>query len=66
MVHDADRGPSLVLSLTEVEERDDSGLLVLRWVTRDNLIGKLAVLGVECEWNFGVVVVGITMHKDGV
>lgn len=66
MIHHADRRPSLVLSLSKVEKRDDSGLFVLRRVTRDDFVGEFAVLLVEGEWNFGVVVVGITVHKDGI
>ena len=51
VVHDGDGCPALVLALPEVQEGDDSRLLVLRWVPRDNLLRALQVLGVELEWD---------------
>ena len=51
IVHDADARPSLVLSLPEVEEGDDSRLLVLRWVMRDDFIGVFQVLRCKLERN---------------
>ena len=51
VVHNADARPSLVLSLAEVEERDDGRLLVLRWVMRDDFICAIKVLRCELERN---------------
>ena len=49
VVHDADACPSLVLPLSEVEERDGSGLLVLRRVVRDDLLCTLHVFRCKLE-----------------
>ena len=54
LVHDADAGEA-VLSLAEVEERHDGGLLVLAGVAGQDFLDKLLILGVELEWNAGVV-----------
>ena len=51
VVHDADARPALVLSLAEVEKRDDGGFLVLGWVMRDDLLRTLQVLRGELEGN---------------
>ena len=51
IVHDADARPSLVLSLPEVQEGNNSRLLVLRWVMRDDFISVFQVLGCELERN---------------
>jgi hypothetical protein len=39
------------LSLAEVEEGNDSRLLVLRWVVRDNFLRAFKVFGCELERN---------------
>lgn len=51
IVHDADTCPSLVLSLPEVQKRDNSSFLVLRRVVGNNIFGSLQVLCVELERN---------------
>ena len=51
IVHDTDACPSLVLSLAKVKEGDGGCLFVLGWVTRNNFIGTLKVLGQKLEWN---------------
>ncbi len=49
IVHHADTRPSLVLSLPEIEQRDDGGFLVLRWVLCDDFFRAFEVLGGEFE-----------------
>lgn len=49
VVHDAYGCPSLVLTLTEVKEGDDSRLLVLGRVVGDDFLCALEVLGGELE-----------------
>lgn len=44
VVHNADARPSLVLPLSDVKERNDRSLLVLRRISGNNLIGPLHVL----------------------
>lgn len=53
-VHDADTGPSLVLPLTQIEDRHDGCLFVLRWVTGDDFVTSFQVFGIEFEWNLRV------------
>lgn len=60
LVHDADTCEA-VLALAEVEQRHNGGLLVLRWVPRDNLLDEFLVLSGEFERNFGIVLGSITM-----
>lgn len=66
VVHDRDGNPTGVLTLTEVEQWDDGSLLVLFGVVGDDLLCHLLVLLVELERNVGVVVVGVTVDKEGV
>lgn len=49
IVHDANARPTLVLSLTKVEERDDSSLLVLRRVFRNDFVRTFHILGSELK-----------------
>lgn len=63
VVHNADACPSLVLPLAEIEEWDDCGFLVLGRITRDDILGPFQVFRCEFKWNFGVVVIRVTMHK---
>jgi hypothetical protein len=49
VVHDTDARPSLVLPLSDVEERDDRGLLVLRRIFGNDLLGPLDIVSCECE-----------------
>lgn len=63
LVHDADAGEA-VLALAEVEERHDSGLLVLRGVSLEDLGHDLFILGVELEWEVGVVVRSIPVLQQ--
>ena len=51
IVHDANACPSFVLPLGEIKEGNDGGFLVLGWVSSDDLLGTLEVLGVELERN---------------
>ena len=55
VVHDGYGRPSFVLTLAEVEERDDGGFLVLRGVVGDDFLGTLEVLGGELEGDLGGV-----------
>lgn len=66
IVHDRDRDPTRVLALTEVEQWDDGGLLVLLGVVRDDLLCHLLVLLVKLKGDIGVVVVGVAVDKEGV
>lgn len=56
MVHDRDAGPSLVLLLSDFEEGNDGGLLVLGGVFGDDGLCDLLVLSVELKGDGGVVV----------
>ena len=49
IIHNADARPSLVLPLAKVEEGNDSCLLVLGRVMRDDFIGTFKVLRCELE-----------------
>jgi hypothetical protein len=60
LVHDANRSKPM-LALTKVEDRHDSGLLVLRRVPLEDLGDDGFVLGVEFEGNVGVVVGGVAV-----
>lgn len=60
LVHDADAGEA-VLSLSDVEERHDGALLVLRRISRHDLLDQLLALGVELEWDRRVVVGGVAV-----
>lgn len=44
VVHDADARPSFVLPLAEVQERNHSSLLVLRWIARDDFLSSPKVI----------------------
>jgi hypothetical protein len=50
LVHDTDAAET-VLALTEVEQRHNGGLLVLRGVAGDNLLDELLILLRELERN---------------
>lgn len=60
-VHNADTRPTIVLPLSEVQERDHGRLLVLRWITTDDFCSDLAVCLVELERDGRVVVVGVSV-----
>lgn len=49
MVHDGDAGEALVLSLADIEQRNDGSLLVLRWIALDHFFGFGFVFGCELE-----------------
>ena len=66
IVHDRDRNPTGILALTKVEQWDDSRLLVLFGVMRDDLLCHLLVLLVELKGNVGIVVVGVAVNKERV
>jgi len=51
VIHNADARPSLILPLAEVEEGNDSCLLVLGRVMRYDFIGAFEILGCELESN---------------
>jgi len=51
IIHDAETCPSLILSLAEVKERDDSSLFVLWRIVRDDLLSAFEVLRCEFERN---------------
>lgn len=55
LVHDADAGEA-VLSLSEVEEGHDGGLLVLAGVAGQDFLDELLILAVELEGDVEVVV----------
>ena len=55
LVHDADRSKA-VLSLTEVENRHDRGLLVLGWVAFEDFGDDGLILAVELKRDIGVVI----------
>jgi hypothetical protein len=65
LVHDADGGEA-VLALAEIEDRHNGGLLVLGWVSLEDLCDKLLILGVELERDIGVIVGRVAMHLKGV
>jgi hypothetical protein len=60
LVHDTDAAES-VLALSEVEERHNGGLLVLRGVPGDDLLDELLILGCEFERNLEVIFGGVAM-----
>jgi len=51
VIHDANARPSFILPLCEIEEGNDSGLLVLRRIVRNNFLSALCILGIEFESN---------------
>jgi hypothetical protein len=51
IIHNAYARPSLVLPLAKVQEGNDSCLLVLGRIMRDDFIGVFKVLRCELEWN---------------
>ena len=63
LVHDTDTRESM-LSLTEVENGHDGSFLVLWWVSFENLIYELLVLGGEFEGDAGVVIGRIAVLID--
>jgi len=62
LVHDADAGET-VLSLAEIEEWHDGGLFVLRWVSGEDLLDELLILGVEFERDVEVVFWVVTVLR---
>lgn len=50
-VHDANTGPSLVLSLTQIKNGQSGSLLVLWWVASNDFMRAFEVFGGEFEWN---------------
>ena len=64
LVHDTDAAEA-VLALSEVEERHDGGLLVLRGVPGDDLLDEFLILGCEFEGDFEVVFGGVAMLHIG-
>lgn len=65
LVHDANAGEA-VLSLAEIEERHDGGLLVLGRVPLEDLGDDLLILLAELEGNVRVVVGGVAVHHEHV
>ena len=63
LVHDADGGEA-VLTLAEVEEGHDGGLLVLRRVALEDLGDDGLILGVELEGDVGVVVGRVAVLRE--
>ena len=51
IVHNADTCPSLVLSLCEVEERNDGCLLILRWIIGNDFSGPCEIFRSELKGN---------------
>lgn len=62
LVHDANACESM-LSLSEIEERHNGGLLVVGGVSRDNLLDELLILGTEFEGNRRVVLRAIAVLR---
>lgn len=60
-VHRANADPVVVLTLSNVENGHDGGLLVLGRITSDNLLNLLHAVGVELEGDRGVVVCRVTV-----
>jgi hypothetical protein len=60
LVHDTDAAES-VLALSEIEERHDGGLLVLRGVAGDDFLDEFLILRREFEGNLEVVFGGVAM-----
>lgn len=54
-----------MLSLSEVEKRHDSGLLVLRGVPGDDLLDELLILGRELEGDVQIILRSVAMLKAG-
>jgi hypothetical protein len=52
-----------VLALAEIEERHDSGFLVLWWVAFEDFFYEPLILGGEFEGNGEIIVVRITVLK---
>ena len=50
LIHDADASET-VLSLSKIEKRHNSSLLVVGGVSRDDLLDELLILGTELEGN---------------
>jgi hypothetical protein len=64
LVHDANAGKS-VLTLAEIEDGHDGGLLVLGRITLQDLGNDLLILGVELERDIGVVLGGVSVLAEG-
>ena len=62
LVHDADAGES-VLTLAEIEERHNGGLLVVGGVSRDNLLDELLILFGELERDRRVVLRAVAVLR---
>lgn len=63
LVHDADAGET-VLSLAQIEQRHDGGLLVLWRVSGEDFLHELLAGSVEFEWDVGVVVGRVTVLQS--
>lgn len=53
-IHDAYTGPAIVLPLSEIQDGHDGSLFVLRWVSRNDLMGSFEVFRGELEGNLHV------------
>ena len=62
LIHDADASETM-LSLSEIEKRHNSSLLVVGRVSRNDLLDELLILGTKLEWNGRVVLWGITVLR---
>lgn len=51
MVHRTDARPSIILPLSEIQKRNNGGLLILRRVFGNDRLGTLHVLCIELERN---------------
>ena len=56
VVHNADACPSFVLSLGEIEKRNDGGFFVLRGIFGNDFLGALYVLCIELEWDLRQII----------
>lgn len=65
-VHRADRKPIVVLLLRKVQERNDSRLLVLRRVARDDRVRHLVTLGRPRKRTRQVVHLRVAVNKEAV
>jgi hypothetical protein len=55
-----------VIPLLDLGQRQNKGWTSISVMNHVAEVLEFAVLLVESEWNFGVVVVGVTVHEDGI
>jgi hypothetical protein len=63
LVHDADASET-VLSLSEVEQRHDGGLLILAGVAGQHFLDELLILGIEFEGDIEVVLGSVAVLRE--